>query len=114
MLDKLEAIQDRYYYLEERLSDPSLVSDMDQFTKASKEYKDLEEIVQTAKAYQQLLGNIKTAEEMAAEDDAEMREMAKMELDELLPQRAEMEETIKQLLIPKDPEDKKDVIFPCH
>ena len=112
MLDKLEAIQDRYYYLEERLSDPSLVSDMDQFTKVSKEYKDLEEIVRAAKAYKQLLGNIKTAEEMQAEsDDEEMREMAKMELDELQPRREEMEENIKQLLIPKDPEDKKDVIF---
>ncbi|MFK7935291.1 MAG: peptide chain release factor 1 [Saprospiraceae bacterium] len=111
MLDKLEAIQDRYYYLEERLSDPALMSDMDQFTKVSKEYKDLEEIVQTAKAYKQLLGNIKTAEEMASEDDEEMREMAKMELDELHPRREEMEEKIKQLLIPKDPEDKKDVIF---
>lgn len=111
MLDKLEAIQDRYYYLEERLSDPALMSDMDQFTKVSKEYKDLEEIVQAAKSYQQLLGNIKTAEEMAAEEDEEMREMAKMELDDLLPQRDDLEEQIRQLLIPKDPEDKKDVIF---
>ncbi len=111
MLDKLEAIYERYIYLEEQLSDPSIASDMDKYTKISKEYKNLQEVVDKYKEYKELLGNIKTAQEMLAEDDAEMQEMAKMEMDELVPKREGLEEEIKVLLIPKDPEDSKDVII---
>ena len=111
LLDKLEAIQDRYHYLEEQLSDPEVVSDMKKFKKISKEYKGLQEIIEAHNIYKDLLGNIQTSEEMLAEDDSEMQQMARMELDELLPQKEEIEEKIKVLLIPKDPEDSKDVIF---
>lgn len=111
MIDKLEAIQDRYYYLEEQMSDPEVISDMDRYTKISKEYKSLKEIVEVYQEYRKLLGNIETAEEMMKDKDPDMREMASMELDELRPKREEMEEDIKVLLIPKDPEDSKDVIF---
>ncbi len=111
MLDKLEAIQDRYYYLEEQLSDPNIVTDMDKFKKVNKEYKGLQELVDIANEYKNLLGNIDTAKEMSKDEDAEMREMAKMELTELEPKLVDIEERIKVLLIPKDPEDEKDVIF---
>ena len=111
LLDKLEAIQERYHYLEEQLSDPEVVSDMNKFKKISKEYKGLQEIIETHNIYKHLLGNIQTSDEMLAEDDSEMQQMARMELDELLPQKEEIEEKIKLLLIPKDPEDSKDVIF---
>jgi len=113
MLDKLEAIQERHIYLEEQLSDPSIISDMSRFKKINKEYKDLKEIVEVYIEYKDLLGNIDTAKEMQNESDEEMKEMAKMELDELIPQRETLEERIKVLLIPKDPEDSKDVIFEC-
>ena len=111
MLDKLEAIQERFYVLEEQMSDPELIADMDRYKKVSKEYKDLQEIVNVYKAYKQLIGNIETAKEMIQEEDPDMKEMAKMELEELEPKKEEMEENIKVLLIPKDPEDAKDVIF---
>lgn len=111
MLDKLEAIHERYIYLEEQLSDPTVTSDMSKFTKISKEYKDLKEVVDIYHAYKELLGNIETSRDMLKEEDEEMKEMAKMELEELEPQQVEMEEQIKVLLIPKDPEDSKDVIF---
>lgn len=111
MLDKLEAIQDRYYYLEEQLSDPDIVTDMDKFKKVNKEYKGLKELVAIANEYKNLLGNIDTAKEMSKDEDAEMRDMAKMELLELEPKLVDIEERIKILLIPKDPEDEKDVIF---
>lgn len=111
MLEKLEAIQDRFFYLEEQLSDPSVISDMKRFTKTNKEYKGLQEIMEVYKKYKSILGNIDTAKEMLAEKDEEMQEMAKMELNELEPQREQLEERIKVLLIPKDPEDEKDVIF---
>ncbi len=111
MIDKLEAIQDRFFYLEEQMADPEVISDMDRYKKVSKEYKDLKEIVDVYKDYKKLLGNITTAEEMLKDKDPDMKEMASMEIEELKPRRKEMEEKIKVLLIPKDPEDAKDVIF---
>ncbi len=110
MIDKLQAIQERFYYLEEKLSDPETVSDMKQFTKINKEYKDLQGIVEVSKVYSTLLGNIENAQEMLKDSDPEMKEMASMELEELIPEREKLEEEIKVLLIPKDPEDSKDVI----
>lgn len=111
MIEKLEAIQDRYFYLEEQMADPEIISDMDKYKKVSKEYKDLKEIVEAYNVYKEVLGNIKTAREMMKENDPEYREMAEMELEELKPRQEELEEKIKYLLIPKDPEDSKDVIF---
>lgn len=110
MIDKLEAIQDRYYYLEEQLADPDVIADMKKYKNVSKEYKDLKPIVEVFKTYREVLGNINTAEEMLKEKDPDMREMAEMELEELSPQKEELEEKIKYLLIPKDPEDSKDVL----
>ena len=95
MLDKLQAIKDRYIYLEEQMSDPDLIADMGRYTKVSKEYKDLQPLVRAYEQYKELLGNIQTAREMLKDDSAEMREMAEMELEELEPQQEEMEEQIK-------------------
>jgi peptide chain release factor 1 len=112
MLDKLQAIHERYVYLEEQLADPSVMSDMDRYMKISKEYKDLKPLVDTYFVYRQLMGNIDTAKEMIeTSEDPDMKEMAQMELEELGPRREEMEEKIKQMLIPKDPNDSKDVLF---
>jgi len=111
MLDKLEAIKERYVYLEEQMADPEVIADMDRYTKIGKEYKDLQPIIAVYEDYKKLLGNIDTSREMLNEKDADMREMAQMELDELLPRKEQMEEEIKVLLIPKDPEDSKDVLF---
>jgi peptide chain release factor 1 len=109
MLDKLEAIYEKYVYIEEQLGDPSVVSDMDRFTKLNKEYKSLEDLVKVYKEYKAVLENIDSAKEMLV--DEEMKEMAQEELDDLIPSQEELEERIKVLLIPKDPEDEKDVIF---
>ena len=111
MTDKLEAIQDRYYYLEEQMADPEVISDMDRYKKVSKEYKDLKEIVSVYQEYKEVLGNLETAEEMLKESDPDMKEMAQEELTELKPLKEEFEEKLKYLLIPKDPEDSKDVVF---
>ena len=111
MLDKLEAIKERYIYLEEQMADPSVISDMSRYKKISKEYKDLKPIVVAYEEYSEIIGNIETSREMLSESDPDMQEMAQMELDELLPRQEEMEERIKMLLIPKDPEDSKDVLF---
>ena len=111
LLDKLQAIKERYIYLEEQMADPELIADMSRYTKISKEYKDLQPLVRAYEEYKQLLGNIQTAREMLKDESPDMREMAEMELEELEPRQEEMEEQIKVLLIPKDPEDSKDVIF---
>jgi len=88
-----------------------LVSDIKKYTKLNKEYKELSKFSEVYLEYKTLLGNRDNATEMLADDDKEMKEMAQMELSELKPQIAEMEEAIKVMLIPKDPEDSKDVVL---
>ncbi len=111
MLDKLDAIIDRYHYLEERLSDPSIVGDQKQFAKINKEYKDLSAIVNATKEYKLVLENLENVKIMQKDPDPEMKEMASLEEAVLLEQRTNLEDQIKSLLIPKDPEDSKDVIM---
>ncbi|MDF1695192.1 MAG: PCRF domain-containing protein, partial [Saprospiraceae bacterium] len=111
MIEKLQAIKERYHYLLERMSDPEVSSNPKQFAKVSKEYKSLEDVVNTSDQYMNVLSNIENAQEMQKDPDPEMKEMAKMELDELIPRRDELLEEIKVLLIPKDPDDSLDVIF---
>jgi peptide chain release factor 1 len=111
MLDKLEAIIDRYHYLEERLSDPSVIGDQKQFAKINKEYKDISAIVNATKEYKLILENLENVKIMQKDPDPEMKEMAAMEEASLLEQKESLEEQIKTLLIPKDPEDSKDVIM---
>jgi peptide chain release factor 1 len=112
ILNKLGAIQEQFQYLEEQLSNPDIVTDMKKFTKTNKEYRKLEPIVKVYLSYKGVLERIKESEEMLeTETDQDFREMAKMELEELKPQKETLEEEIKVLLIPKDPEDEKDVIM---
>ena len=112
MLDKLEAIKERFEDVSQQLIQPDAMSDMKKYKALNKEYKDLEKIVIEYKKYQSLLSNIENAKQViATEKDEEFREMAKEELDELLPQQDELEDLIKNLLIPKDPNDSKDIII---
>ncbi len=111
MLDKLEGIKNRFRDLELQLSDPEVLSDQQRYRKLSREYKQLKEIVEVYDAYRELLGNLETAREMLKEDDPEMRQMAQQELEELEPRKEELETRLKMLLVPKDPEDERDVIF---
>jgi peptide chain release factor 1 len=112
MIDKLESIQFRYLNLEEQLADPNVIADPERYRKIGKEYADLKPIVAAFNEYRELHGNIETARAMAArEEDPELRQMARQELETLEPRQKELEEKIKLLLIPKDPEDSRDVIF---
>jgi peptide chain release factor 1 len=112
LLKKLEAINYRFVEVGTLIVDPDIISDMDRYVKLSKEYRDLEEIVSTYKEYKNIFDNLKSSKEMLdTETDPEMREMAKMEIDELEQKRPIVEEHIKLLLIPKDPEDDKNAIM---
>ncbi len=112
MLDKLEQIYFRYKDLESQLSDPGVVGDMQRFKKTSKEYKDLEPIVEAYEQYKNLLSNITFNRQVLNEEkDEEMREMAKVELEEQQAALPALEDRIRFLLIPKDPEDDKNAIL---
>lgn len=112
MLDKLEAIKQRWEDIGLKLSDPAVTQDIEQYTKLSKEYKDLQPLVDAHKTYAEVLSNLKHNKEiLETEKDEEFRQMAKDELDILEEQKEELEESIKQLLIPKDPNDDKNVIL---
>ncbi|MBN8824159.1 MULTISPECIES: peptide chain release factor 1 [unclassified Spirosoma] len=112
MLEQLEAIRERFDEVSQQIVQPEVVSDQKRFMKLSKEYKDLEKIVVQYKAYTQLLEEIENAKQIiSTEKDEDFRELAKAELDELLPRRETMEETLKEMLMPKDPNDSKNVIL---
>lgn len=111
MIDKLETIQERYHYVEEKLSDPEVLADIDQFTKFNKEYKSLSEIVGIYAQYKKTLTSLEDAELMLKDPDPEMRDIAQLEYENLKVKKKEIEEKLKLLLIPKDPEDEKDVIL---
>ncbi|MDI9881638.1 peptide chain release factor 1 [Flectobacillus longus] len=112
MIEQLEAIRERFEEVAQQITQPEIVSDMKKFKTISKEYKDLEKIVNQYKDYQNVLSNIESAKEViATEKDEEFRDMAKAELEELLPQKDEMESLLKELLIPRDPNDSKNIIL---
>lgn len=112
LIGKLEAINYRFVEVGRLIVDPDIISDMPRYVKLNREYKELEDVVRIYKEYKNVLDNIRSSKELlAAETDPEMREMAKMELDELENQRPAMEEEIRMMLIPKDPEDDKNVIL---
>lgn len=112
MLDKLAAIKRRWEEVEQKLSDPKVIGNMSEFKKFNKEYKDLTEVVNAYHEYKNVVENIDFNKGiLATEKDEEMREMAKMDLDELSVKKDKMENDIRQMLIPKDPEDAKDVVM---
>src|SRR6201996_7659611 len=112
MLEKLEAIFQRWKDVEGELSSPDAMADMKRFAQLNKEYKDLAKVVEQYNIYKNVMSNIDSNKEiLATEKDEEFREMAKMELDDLLVKQDEMEESIRLMLIPKDPEDSKNAII---
>ncbi|NJN26736.1 MAG: peptide chain release factor 1 [Cyclobacteriaceae bacterium] len=112
MINKLEAIKERFEEVGQLIVQPDAMADMKQFSKLSKEYRDLEKIVEQYHQYKKILDGLKSAKNiLETEKDPEFRELAKDELEELQPQKEAMESKLKQLLIPKDPNDSKDVIL---
>ncbi|MFL5762313.1 MAG: peptide chain release factor 1 [Bacteroidia bacterium] len=112
MLDKLAAIKRRWEEVEQKLSDPKIIGDMKEFKKFNKEYKDLTEVVNAYHEYKKIVENLEFNKTiLATEKDDEMKEMAKMDIAELEPKKEQMESEIRQMLVPKDPEDAKDCVL---
>ena len=112
MLDKLQAIKVRWESIREEMNDPSAMSDMKKYIKLSKDYKELEPIVKSYEIYKNILENIDSTKEILKDEkDEEFRNMAKEELNKLIENRDKLEEEIRIMLIPADPEDKKNAIL---
>jgi len=111
MLDKLEAIEERYKEIETKLSEPDAIADIKKFAKLNKEYKELGKIHEAYIQYRNLTSNIQSAKDMMyTEKDEEMKNMAKAEMETLTAELDKLDADIRVMLIPKDPEDAKDAV----
>src|SRR5215510_10168079 len=111
MLDKLEAIKARFEQLGVALTNPEIVNDNKKFAATSKEYRSLERIVNAHSEYKKILDDIDFYKEALNGDDEELRELAKEEAPQLEERKEKLESYIRQLLLPKDPQDEKNAIL---
>ena len=112
MIEKLQIIQQRFDEVSDLIIQPNIISDQKRYIQLNKEYKDLSLMVEKIKVYNTLLSNLQEAELLFKnEKDSEMIAMAKMEVESAKEQLPELEEEIKFLLIPKDPDDTKNVVI---
>jgi peptide chain release factor 1 len=112
IFERLEGVKIRFETIAQQLNDPEVMSDVKRFVKLNKDYKNLEPLMEAHERFRNISSNIDDAREILnKEKDEEMREMAKMELDELESQLEPLEEEIKLLLLPVDPEDEKNAIL---
>ena len=109
LMEKLEALAARYDELQTRLSQPETVADMDNFRRLMKEHADMEELMAAYREYRATADNLAGAREML--EDADLREMAKEEIAQLEPRKEELEKRLQLLLLPKDPNDERNVIL---
>lgn len=111
LLEKLEIVKIRFDEVQEQITNPDVIADMKRFVKLNKEYRDLEKLSKKYDEYKALLEGLEEAREILAEEtDEDLREMAKMEIEENEDRVEPMEEEIKLLLIPSDPEDSKNAV----
>ena len=111
LLEKVLSLQDKYKKLEEQLADPAVIADMKKFVQLNKDYKELQPIIAAGLEYKRLVDELAQAKDiMMNEKDEDLREMAKDEMAEIEPKLPEMEQNIKLLLIPADPDDSKNAM----
>lgn len=112
LIEKLDGLQHKFEEISMLITDPAVIADMQRYIKLNKEYSELSRIMDAQKEYITTMANIQEAKDILAhENDAEMREMARMELEQLEPKIPILEEKIKLLLIPVDPEDARNVVM---
>src|SRR5580700_7148944 len=111
MLDKLKGIEDRYAELEQRLSDPGVIANNREYAVVAKERSQLGEVVGAIREYRRILNEIADHRTVLEGDDAELRDLAKAELPAMQRQQAAVEERLKLLLAPRDPNDERNVVL---
>ncbi len=111
LVQRLLAIEDRHVEVSKLITDPSVIADMKRYPSLMKEYKDLENLVEKGKLYKKAKDDFQGAKDILySQEDAGLKELAQMEYDELAPRIEELENEIKMMLIPKDPEDERNCV----
>ncbi|MCL1989610.1 MAG: PCRF domain-containing protein, partial [Defluviitaleaceae bacterium] len=110
MFERLDVMEARYEKINDLMSDPEIVTDIKKLTALSKEQRGLAEVVDVYRAYKDIQTQLSDLTEMLEEEDAEIKEMAELELEALKPKLPQLEDQLQILLIPKDPNDEKNVI----
>ncbi len=111
MFDKLEGVEERYISLEERLGDPQVIQDRDRYQRYVREHADLGKVVTVYRQYKETVQNLEDSKELLADGDPEIESMARDEIAALSEEKAELEKSLKTLLLPKDPNDEKNLIL---
>jgi peptide chain release factor 1 len=111
MLEKLKVIEEKYEELNRQLVDPKVLSSPSDFQKFSREHSEVQPIVEKISEYRRLLSDMESTEELLGGDDAEMKELAKAEMEELKKRKPLLEDELKIMLLPADPRDSKNVII---
>ena len=112
ILDKIEGLEAKFHEVGLLITDPSVIADQARYVRLNRDYRDLEKVLGQAAKYKQALQHLDEAKQLLySEQDAELREMARMEIDELEPQIPKLEEELKLLLLPQDKEDSKNVVM---
>ena len=112
ILDKIEGLEAKFHEVGLLITDPSVIADQARYVRLNRDYRDLEKVLGQAAKYKQALHHLDEAKQLLySEQDAELREMARMEIDELEPQIPKLEEELKLLLLPQDKEDSKNVVM---
>lgn len=112
MLEKLEAIYQRWLEIGRQINDPDIMADMKRYVRLNKDYKDLLPVVEAYKKYDNITANLESSRDLLYnEKDEELREMAKEEINSLIEQKDSLEDELKVLLLPKDPQDSKNAIL---
>ena len=111
MFDRLQQLEDRFKELEADLADPGIITDQQRFQKTGKQHRDMEPVIERFREYKRVQAGIADAKLMLAEDDADIKAMAQEELSMLEAQLPDIEEQLKIMLLPKDPNDDKNVVL---
>ena len=112
ILDKIEGLEAKFHEVGLLITDPAVIADQARYVRLNRDYRDLEKVLGQAAKYKQALHSLEEAKQLLySEQDAELREMARMEIDELEPQIPKLEEELKLLLLPQDKEDSKNVVM---
>ena len=112
ILNRLDGLKLKFEEIGQQMTDPEVIGDMKKFVQLNKEYKELKPIIEASEEYRSAVNNVREAKDILAnEKDEDLREMARDEVAELEPRIEKLEEEIKLLLIPKDPQDDKNAIL---
>jgi peptide chain release factor 1 len=111
MYDKLEGVEQRYIQLEQRLSDPTVIANRDAYQKAVREHSDLGKIVVAFRRYKDVVSRVEDSRQLLNDEDAEIRTLAKDDLAVLTDEKDQLENELKVLLLPKDPNDDKNILL---